>query len=455
MGKLKEVMLLRCCFAAILMVAFAPPAARARTTALHVSRGQYRSGAQPATLAGSSKQVLPAYTLPADQLAKAVTLSRLRNLLAFGGMAWSMLILILVLARRWSSRLRSWAERRTSLDWLQGLIFIAVAVVFMALMPLPLEIYSHHLARAYGLSVQPWSGWAVDQMKSLLLSLAVFTPLILLLVWIVRHSPRRWWLWFWLCTVPVIVFGVFISPMWIDPMFNHFSPLQKSDPQLTAQLELLVQHGGLDIPPSRMFLMRASDKVTGLNAYVTGIGASKRIVVWDNTIRKLPPDEILFIAGHEMGHYVLDHIYKGLAFMFAVMFIGLWLAYLSVGWLIRRFGKRWDIRGVDDWAALAVLALVFTCFIFVFSPVANSFSRWEEHQADVYGQEAIHGLVANPRETAERAFSALGSAYLEAPSPNPWVEFWLDSHPSISQRFRFAAEYDPWRAGGDPRYFSK
>ncbi len=424
---------------------------------------QSAPAAEPSQPAVSPAQqptpVRPApYTLPPALLAKAITLTRIRTILAFGGTAWSILILLLALALRWPASLRNWAERITPRRWLQGLIFLPISILFLVIVPLPVEIYGHHIARAYGISVQPWMGWnswAVDQLKNLLLSLLVFTPLLLLLFWIIRRSPRKWWLWFWLCTIPVIVFGVFISPMWIDPMFNHFSPLQKSDPQLTAQLESLAQHAGLNIPPSRMFLMRASEKVTGLNAYVTGIGASKRIVVWDNTIRNLPPHEILFIVGHEMGHYVLEHIYKGLAFTVTMIFIGLWLVHLAVDWLIRRYRARWGIRGVDDWAALAVLVLVAACFGFLFSPIANSFSRWEEHQADIYGQEAIHGLVPNPQQTAVRTFNALGRAYLEVPHPNPWAEFWFDSHPSTSERATFAQHYNPWRDGSHPRYFRK
>ncbi len=349
----------------------------------------------------------------------------------------------------------SWAERITPRKGLQGICFLIPAIVFLSLVSLPFDLYGQHIQRAYGLSVQSWPSWTGDQLKGLALSLVVMTPLLLLLFWIIRKSPRKWWLWFWLCTIPVIVFAVFISPIWIDPIFNHFSPLQKADPQLTAQLEQLAQHAGLDIPPSRMFLMKASEKVTGLNAYVTGIGASKRIVVWDNTIKKLPTDETLFVVGHEMGHYVLRHIYKGLAFTMLVLVLLLWLAYLCVGWLIRRFQPRWQIRAQDDWAALAVLLLVFTFFSFLFSPIANSFSRWEEHQADVFGQEAIHGLVANPQVTAQKAFVALGSVYLEAPNPNSMIEFWLYSHPSISRRASFAAHYDPWLPDRHPRYFPK
>lgn len=403
----------------------------------------------------SANVTAPAYRLPPARLRKAQALGRIREVLAVGAPAWIVLVLLLALTLRWPPRLRDWAEQITPRLWLQGLLFLPLVIVFIVLIPLPLELYGHHVARAYGLSVEGWGGWAADWLKSLGLSLVVWTPLLLLLFALVRHSPRKWWLWFWLAVLPIVVFGVFISPMWIDPMFHHFSPLEKSDPALTAQLERLAHHAGLDIPPSRMFLMRASDKVTGLNAYVTGIGASKRIVVWDTTIHKLPTNEILFIAGHEMGHYVLDHIYKGLAFTALVMFFGLWLVYGTLGWLLRRFGPRWGIRALDDWAALAAMVLVFVAFTFLFSPIANSFSRWEEHQADIFGQEAIHGLVANPQQTAERAFTALGTAYLEAPHPNPWFAFWFDSHPTTAQRFQFAEHYHPWLPGHHPRYFPR
>ncbi|MGB8478782.1 MAG: M48 family metallopeptidase [Acidobacteriaceae bacterium] len=426
-----------------------------------IARAQQPSTPAQSAPATQSQQAQPApvqpapYSLPPALLAKAIVLTRIRTLLAFGGTAWTILVLLIILTLRWPAALRNFAERITKNRWRQGLIFLPIAILFLTLVSLPLDIYSQHVERAYGLSVQSWPSWSLDQLKALGLSLLVLTPLLLLLFFVIRVSPRRWWLWFWLCTLPVIVFAVFISPIWIDPIFNHFSPLEKSDPALTLQLERLAHHAGLDIPPSRMFLMQASEKVTGLNAYVTGIGATTRIVVWDNTIHHLPPNQILFVVGHEMGHYVLHHIYLGIAFTMAVLIVLLWLAYLAVAWLIRRFGPRWRIRAPGDFAALAVLLLVFTCINFLFSPIANVFSRWEEHQADVFGQEAIHGLVPDPQLTAQKAFVALGENYLEAPNPNSFVEFWLYSHPSISHRAAFAAHYDPWLPGRHPKYFPR
>ena len=118
---------------------------------------------------------------------------------------------------------------------------------------------------------------------------------------------------------------MFAIPIVIDPLFNHFEPLAKQNPALVDQLERVVKRGGMDIPPSRMYVMDASAKSTGVNAYVTGFGASKRVVVWDNTLKLISPDEILFIYGHEQGHYVLNHIAKGLAFTAALTFIFYWI----------------------------------------------------------------------------------------------------------------------------------
>src|SRR5579883_2485775 len=179
-----------------------------------------------------------------------------------------------------------------------------------------------------------------------------------------RPSRRFWWLWFWLLALPVEVAAVWAVPVLIDPMFNHFSPLEKADPGLVPQLERVAERGGLKVPPSRMFVMDASERYTAPNAYVTGFGASKRIVVWDTTIAHVPTDEILSVYGHEQGHYVLEHIQKGLLFSAAMMLAGFWLAYRLMRWLVGRSGGAWGIEGVEDWASVGLLLLVVTVLVF-------------------------------------------------------------------------------------------
>jgi len=241
----------------------------------------------------------------------------------------------------------------------------------------------------------------------------------------------------------------------IDPLFNTFEPLRTSNPALVAQLEKVATRGGIGIPPERMFLMKASAKVTGMNAYVTGFGASKRIVVWDTTIAGATPDEIALIFGHEMGHYRLNHIPIGLAFVAVMLLVGFYLGFLAVQWLIKRYGGVWRVGSQQDWGAVVVMLLVLSVGSFLAEPVGNAFSRWEEHAADVYGLEAVHGLVANPQVTGQKAFQVLGETSLTEPHPNGFVVFWTYSHPSIQSRAQFSRDYNPWAAGQTPRYFKK
>ena len=184
---------------------------------------------------------------------------------------------------------------------MQGLIFLPLLIIAIRLLNLPLSLAGHHLGLAYGLSIERWPAWFWDWTKGLLVSLAVSTFVGSLLFAIVRHSPRRWWLWFWLLSLPLMLAGVFAEPLIIDPLFNHFEPLSRSHPELVAQLERVVARSGEKIAPDHMFLMKASEKTTEMNAYVTGFGSSKRVVVWDTSLKKSSQDEVLFIFGHELG----------------------------------------------------------------------------------------------------------------------------------------------------------
>ncbi len=394
-----------------------------------------------------------AYSLPPEKLKQAIDYSRVRVALDFAESGWGILQLVLILA----FGIAAWFERAAMASsgnrWAQGLVFAFLFLLVTTLVTLPLDMYGHHEAVAYGQSVQGWPSWFGDQGKSFVLTLVVGWLFVMLLTWVMRRSPRRWWFWFWIPAMAAVIFGVFVAPMVIDPMFNRFEPLARTDPTLVSQLEQVARRGGIQIPPSRMYLMKASAKVTGLNAYVTGIGPSKRVVVWDTTIQKATPDEILFIFGHEMGHYVLGHIRATIEFMAALLLIEFYLGYLAFAWMIRRYGTRWKIHSQNGWAAVVVLVLVFSVLSFLSEPIVNGYSRLHEHEADVYGQEAIHGIVPDPQTTARQAFQLLGETSLSDPSPNPFVEFWTFSHPSVSERAAFATAYNPWLPGQHPRYF--
>ncbi len=267
-----------------------------------------------------------------------------------------------------------------------------------------------------------------------------------------RRFPTRWWFYGWLGLLPILLLLILIGPVFIAPLFNTFTPLEASQPALVPELEKVMARGGLSIERARMFEMAASDKVTTYNAYVTGIGASKRVVVWDNTSRDLAIPETMFVFGHEMGHYVLQHIWLSLGFAVLGLLLQLYLAHRLLGGVLARYGARWDIRGVSDWASLPVLLLLLSVFSLATQPVQAGFSRYLEHQADIYGLEAMHGLTADSSQAAAHAFQKLGEKGLVYPSPHPLYVFWAAGHPPIHERVQFALAYRPWERGEPGQY---
>jgi STE24 endopeptidase len=410
--------------------------------------------AQPSNAGASAARPQQAYTLPPDKLAKAIALSRIRNILDIVGSVWGLAVLWLLLATRAAAGLEAWAQHIVHPRWLQGMLFFAVFLVILTAANLPLDIYGHHVSRACGISIEGWIGWLADLTKSLGLTLLVGAPVLLLFNWIVRRWPRRFWLGCWIAAVPLIVLSAFLEPL-AEPIFYHYEPLAKEHPALVAELEKVVARTGTNILPDRMFLMSASTKTNGLNAYVSGIGATKRIVVWDTTAGRIPDDEILFTFAHESGHYVLNHIPKGIALTAFALFFVFWGCAGFAAWLAGRFGARWRAESISSRAGFVVLLFVASVASFLLGPVSNAVSRHFEHQADVYGQEAIHGLVPDPQKTAVAEFNDLGEAWLDDPDPSPFIEFWLYNHPSTQNRANFALHYDPWADGGHGEFFDK
>jgi len=264
---------------------------------------------------------------------------------------------------------------------------------------------------------------------------------------LIRCSPRRWWFYAWLCSLPVAAALVFAAPVVIDPLFQRFEPLARTHPELASQLQRLARAGGLEIPSSRIFLMRASDKFTTYNAYVTGLGASKRIVVWDTTARDLTTPQILFVFGHEMGHYVLGHIYLGLAFTALMLFAGLCLLQLLAEQAVGLFGSRWRIASLGEWSSLPLLALLASVLAFFSSPAASAFSRWEEHAADAYGLAITCRSEPNGQpgaaQAAAQAFQLLGERSYSYPYPSPLLVLWSYSHPPLAQRIQHVLSVSP------------
>lgn len=384
-----------------------------------------------------------AYTLPPDRLAKAIEYARARNRLYFVAVAYGIAVLIALLYWKVGPRYRDWAQRVTQVRILQAFLFAPLLLLTIDLLQLPIAMRYHWLAVKYEQSIQPWGGWLADWGIGETINLAVSGLLVWLFYAVVRRSPRRWWLYGWLGSIPLTILAVFIYPLAVDPLFYKYTPLANKRPDVVAQIEKVTARGGLAIPRDRIFEMDASSKRKSVNAYVTGVGASKRVVVWDTTLRAMTTPQMLFVFGHEMGHYVMHHMWLGMALSSLGLFVGMY----ATNRILRRFGVH-----VEDFASLPVLLLAIALFDFATTPIANAISRRQEHKADIYGIEAIHGIVPNPQQAAAEAFQIMGEIGLADPAPSRFIEFWLYSHPPVTSRVRFASGYDPWSKGQLPQY---
>jgi STE24 endopeptidase len=413
--------------------------------AAHATQNEAPNASGPVTPA---RTVVTEYTLPPKLYKKARDLSRI--FFAFDLIAglYGLAVLWLVLHWKLAPKYRDWAEKLSGRRVAQAAVFAPLLLLTIDVFELPVGIFENWELRRYGLSVQGWVSWSWDWAKGEIVSIIVGAILVMILYAVIRKSPRRWWLYFWAISLPIGILLIFLQPLVVDPLFHKFEPLQQKDPQLTTELEQMVQHAGQKIPPSRMFWMNASEKENVLNAYVTGFGRSKRIVVWDTTIAKMTAPQIVFVAGHEMGHYVLNHIPKEVAFLGAGLFLFFYLGYRLIGWVLRRWGEGWKIRSVDDWASLPALILLLGILTFIASPIDNAVSRYFEHQADQYGLEVTHGLTPDSGQVAAQAFQTLGQVNLADPRPSRWDIILTYNHPSIPERIRFALTYDPWAHGG-------
>ncbi|MFZ0800236.1 MAG: M48 family metallopeptidase [Terriglobales bacterium] len=445
-------LILFCLFASAL-----PPILYAQTNPANspasASTASGSSAAAPeSNAAESAPDTIVEYAPPPAEYARAKAYSNTRYRHIFIGTLYGFLVLLVILRWRVAPAFRDLAERVSSHRSLQLIVFAPLILLTIAVLGIPSDIWDESLSRAYGLSVQTWAAWTRDWILNQAIMLIVGTLLVGILYFVIRRSRRRWWFYFWLASIPVLLALFFLQPIVIDPLFYKFTPLQTVQPVLLSEMQKVVHRGGMEIPADRMFVMNASSKQTSVNAYVTGFGASKRVVVWDNTIANATVPETLFVFGHEMGHYVLHHIPKEIAIDAAILLFLLYVGYRLSNGMLARWGAQWGIRDLQDWASLPALLFVISVLAFLATPVFNGVSRHFEHEADRYGLEVIHGIVPNPNQVAARYFQKSGQKNLADPDPSTFIKVWFFDHPTRKERVHFAATYDPWSKGEGPKY---
>ena len=401
--------------------------------------------APPATQTGPAETPPPSQTVAVPQATpKAMRHYRSGNILWWVDTLWGFAVPALILFTGFSSRMRDWAFKWGKYWYLALVVYFALFLIVTYLLDFPLDYYaSFARPHAYGLSAQTFSKWFGDGLKSLAIgfvmgALFLWVPYLLL-----RHAKKRWWLYTWLAALPVIVLMLFVEPIWIAPMFNKFGPMQ--DKALEAKILHLAHRAGIE--NARVFEVNKSVDTKTLNAYATGIGDTQRIVLWDTIIKALPPRELLFVMGHEMGHYVLGHTWRMIFVIAIVLLVGLWLVHKTAGWLIRRYSSRFRFSELGDFASLPLIILLFGVFSFLITPIPLAYGRHIEHEADRFGLE-----ITRDNYACGEAFVDLAKHDLGNPRPGWLYKIWRSTHPPLGERIDFCNSYHPWRDGKPLRY---
>jgi STE24 endopeptidase len=390
--------------------------------------------------------------LSPEEYARAVAYSHGAYWIYFTTTVYTFLLLWGMIRWRIAPRLRDLAERNARPRWLQFLLYAPALLLIFAAFLLPTDFWAQWHERKYGQSIESWSSWFGGWTTAEITTLISGTLAAALLYFTMRRSPNRWWLWLWMIAVPLIVAVVFIQPVVLDPLFNNFEPLDRSHPELVDSIEAIVARAELVLPREHIYLLKVSDRSTGEDAFSDGFGPTKRIYVSDTLISREPVPATLLLVAHEIGHHKM--VIDWAEFAVAVL-LSLGLLYavndLFVA-AVARWGKQWDIRSPDDWAALPVLALIVSLIVVALTPAVNGASRYREHEADRCGLELIHGIVPNAGETAALAFQKDAESDLSDPNPPDFVRWWYFDHPPVSERIAFFRSYDPWSTGAQPRY---
>ena len=369
---------------------------------------------------------------------QAIAYQRERRTLGLFGVGWNALGIWLFLRAGLAARLRDFLERNKGAEpdseafpvppFRLLLGYYAAFTGILLLWNLPIGLMGLWIEQRFGFSTETLSGFLRDS----LLGFAFGLPTVLLF-WgglrLYARSPRHWWKILWAVSVPVIVFIFILEPVVVSPAFNKYTPLP--DTPLRAKFLALAEKAG--ITGANVFVEDTSKRTRHVNAYVTGIGPTTRIVINDTALQILPEDQLLAMIGHEMGHYVEGHIWAGM--IGAVIGLGafLWILSRLLPDLIRRKSHLWKLRGPTDLAVLPLLSLLIALFLLIQAPIASGISRYLEHRADAYGLRLTH-----LNEAMIRLFVGFAERDYSDPDPPALLHFWFGTHPTLKERIESA-----------------
>ncbi len=406
-----------------------PPAANQMPSVIQVPAEAQASSHFDATAATNAYLA----QIPADKTARSDAYFEGGYWLILWDFLYGAVIGLLLLNLRWSARMRDLAERVTRFKPVHTFVYWAQYLVLTTILVLPLTVYEGYFREhKYGLANQTFGPWMGDQMKGLGVDLVLGGLLVMMLFGIVRRLPRTWWIWGAVVAILFSIFTALIGPVYIAPIFNKYTRL--NDPKIVDPILSMARANG--IPAKDVYTMDASRQSTRMSANVSGFANTMRITLNDNLLRRGSPEEIQAVMGHEMGHYVMNHVYKGIMFDLIETVLAFVYLYWGLGWALQRWGEKWQIRGVGDTAVLPLVLLLASIFSFVFTPIDNTFTRTQEHEADMYG-------LNTSRQPDGFAQAAIHLGEYRKMSPGPIEEWIFFDHPSGRNRIYDAMR---WKA---------
>src|SRR2546428_3663642 len=411
------------------------------------------AGAQtgnPPTVAPAATAINTAVAQPFDvkaavdaYLAKVSREQRARSDAYFEGGYWLILwdflatavVMWLLLRFRWSARMRDFGERITRFRPLQSALYWFQFLIVTILLTFPLTVYEGYVREhKYGLSNQTFGPWMRDQAVMLAVGLVLGAPLIMALFGVVRRLGKNWWVWGALVAIAFFAFVDLIAPVYIFPLFNTYTKLQ--DPHVNDPILSMARANG--IPASEVYVFDASRQTKRIGANVSGFAGTMRISLNDNLLNRCTLPEIEATMGHEMGHYVMNHQYKGLVFEGVLTFIGFAFLKWGLNACLARWGQSWGVRGITDVAIVPLAALILSVYALVLTPVENTITRTMEYEADIFG------LNASQQPDGEAEIDLKLGEYRKL-DPGPVEEFIFFDHPSgrtrITAAMRWKAEH--------------
>ncbi|GFN36536.1 M48 family metallopeptidase [Tepidimicrobium xylanilyticum] len=340
---------------------------------------------------------------------------------------------LLFLTTGLSKRIGVFAEGNGRGLFLTGFLYVIIFFAIDLLFSLPISFYGEFILKhRYDLSNQSILRWLELVLKNFTLNILIFSLIIWFPYYLIYKHPNRWWLYLGLLSIPVIAFITFISPMYIDPIFNKYTSIK--DEELGKEIQKLLQKANIE--EAQIYKVDKSRDTKEMNAYMTGIFKSKRIVLWDTTIKKLEKDEILSVTAHEIGHYIKGHIWKSIILggLFSIFLI--YLIYRTSNWVLINSNGIFGFSRLYDIASLPLILLILNFYLFLANPIMNLISRHMEREADMIEIE----LTKN-KEAAISTMLKLNESNLSIPRPSKIYEVWYYTHPTTEDRIKFFEDY--------------